>query len=167
MPIKDIDLRREYHRHWIKKRRDEFFADKSCVQCGSLDRLELDHIDPAQKVDHKIWLWAKERREAEIVKCQVLCFDCHCKKTSAENTWVSDTVLLEAVRQAPTIRQALRNLGYASHNYGRVRRLVGLSFSGKTTGSDPVNGSPHRFSRDAHRWGHCWVLSGPLCRHSV
>lgn len=59
---------------------------KSCVQCGECDpqKLQLDHIDmngKATEHDHKIWSWSKERREAEIAKCQVLCKDCHAKKT--------------------------------------------------------------------------------------
>jgi hypothetical protein len=81
MSYKDKSKQREYQRQWIAKRRSDFFADKYCVTCSSRDRLELDHIDPSIKVDHRIWSWSQQRREAEITKCQVLCYDCHQQKT--------------------------------------------------------------------------------------
>lgn len=75
------DKKREYDREWVRKRRATFFAGKCCVKCGSTESLELDHIDPAEKVSHAIWSWREERRLAEAAKCQVLCYKCHKKKT--------------------------------------------------------------------------------------
>lgn len=72
----------KYQREWVAKRRAAFFADRSCEWCGSTKRLELDHIDPSQKVDHKIWSWSEVRRNEEIAKCQILCHDCHLIKTA-------------------------------------------------------------------------------------
>lgn len=68
----------------IAKTRAEFFSGKSCVFCGSTDRLEIDHIDPSTKVSHKIFGWTKERREGELAKCRVLCFVCHNARHSQE-----------------------------------------------------------------------------------
>src|ERR1035437_4652710 len=85
MGYKDPEQRRKYAREWVAKRRVDFFADKRCVQCGSTDRMELDHIDRTQKVSHSIWSWSAKRRNAEIAKCQVLCHDCHVDKT-----WTQD-----------------------------------------------------------------------------
>jgi hypothetical protein len=76
------ETKREYDRKWIAKRRSDFFQDKTCVNCDSSDRLELDHKDPALKIDHKIWSWSEVHRNEEIAKCQVLCHDCHVKKTT-------------------------------------------------------------------------------------
>lgn len=84
MAYKDKEAQREYQRQWVAKRRAEFFADKSCVLCGSTDRLELDHIDPSAKVSHRIWSWSEARRSAEIEKCQVLCYDHHKEKSSRD-----------------------------------------------------------------------------------
>lgn len=78
------EAKREYQRNWIRRRRDAFFRGKSCAKCGSTQNLELDHIDPTKKVDHKIWSWAEHRRLIEIAKCQILCQDCHKEKTSTE-----------------------------------------------------------------------------------
>lgn len=56
-------------------------ANGPCRKCGGSDRLQLDHINPRTKISHDVWLWGKERREAELAKCQVLCTPCHAKKT--------------------------------------------------------------------------------------
>lgn len=44
-------------------------------------QLEIDHIDPRQKLSHRIWSWSPARREAELGKCQVLCQKHHLEKT--------------------------------------------------------------------------------------
>lgn len=85
MPYKDKNKQREYARVWMEKRRQEFFRDKYCVKCRSTQNLELDHINPNEKVSHKIWGWSEERRTKELAKCQVLCHKHHLEKTAEEN----------------------------------------------------------------------------------
>ena len=69
-------------RKWLQNRREKWFKENGpCKNCGSWENLELDHIDPAQKVSHKIWSWSDKRRLEELAKCQVLCYDCHKEKT--------------------------------------------------------------------------------------
>lgn len=76
---------RAYKREWVAKRRADWLAEHGpCVQCGSADFLEVDHIDRTTKIDHNIWSWSQVRRDAELAKCQVLCRDCHLAKTIAE-----------------------------------------------------------------------------------
>ncbi len=78
---------RKYQLAWMKKHRQEWFdINGPCVKCGSRKRLELDHVDPKTKESHKIWSWSEERRNKELKKCQVLCYDCHKKKTAKENS---------------------------------------------------------------------------------
>lgn len=88
MPYKDPEARREYlrkyQREWIAARRAEFFAGKACVDCGSTEQLELDHVNPAEKEHHAIWSWREDRREAEIAKCVVRCRECHTERHAAE-----------------------------------------------------------------------------------
>jgi hypothetical protein len=86
MPYKDKEAQREYQRAWMRKRREEFFNNKVCVNCESSENLELDHIDPDIKIDHKIWSWSKARREEELTKCQVLCYICHLDKSRNEKS---------------------------------------------------------------------------------
>lgn len=80
MPYKDPEVQRAYQRQWVASKRAAYLKDKCCVVCGSKESLEIDHIDREQKVSHRIWSWSLERREAELVKCQVLC---HLEKSFA------------------------------------------------------------------------------------
>lgn len=77
---------RNYRREWMARRRADFFSGKSCVWCGRDTDLQLDHIDPAQKVHHCVWSWSKKRREAELAKCRVLCRPCHERRHAEEAT---------------------------------------------------------------------------------
>lgn len=81
MPYADKDKQREYQRKWIAQRKAEFFEGKMCAICSSAEGLELDHIDDAQKVCHRVWSWSEVRRSAELAKCQVLCGPCHLEKS--------------------------------------------------------------------------------------
>ena|ERR1035438_9308129 len=82
VPLKE-DIKREYQREWLAKRRSEWIEAQGgrCVKCGSVDRLEVDHIDPSTKVASAVWSWSETRRLEELAKCQVLCHDCHKIKT--------------------------------------------------------------------------------------
>lgn len=84
MPYKDKEKQLEYQRNWMRSRRASFFEGKVCVKCNAKKRLELDHIDPTTKVSHAVWSWKEERREKELLKCQVLCYDCHKEKTKKQ-----------------------------------------------------------------------------------
>ena len=84
MPYKNKDKQREYNRRWLAARRSSFFKDKKCINCGSCQSLELDHVNPDEKVTHRIWSWSEKKRNIEIKKCQVLCSSCHKKKTRSQ-----------------------------------------------------------------------------------
>lgn len=79
------ERKREYQREWIRARREAYFKDKSCVHCGSTEPLELDHIDPTTKLINPRNFWSMSdknpKKIEELAKCQVLCHDCHIKKT--------------------------------------------------------------------------------------
>jgi len=77
MPYRTKEEHNAWRRRVYKQRREEFFADKCCIDCGSGIFLEIDHVDPKTKVTHRIWLHAKERREQELQKCVVRCQSCH------------------------------------------------------------------------------------------
>lgn len=78
---------RKYQREWMRSRRNAWI-DKNgpCKHCGSKDNLEIDHIDPKQKElsVNNIWSRKKEVQDAELSKCQVLCHECHIKKTAKD-----------------------------------------------------------------------------------
>ncbi len=64
-----------------------------CVVCGESDPacLDFDHIDPSEKEFHisqSVYMSAKKVQK-EIEKCQVLCANCHRKKTAKQFGWYS------------------------------------------------------------------------------
>lgn len=56
-----------------------------CAECGSIEGLEIDHIDPTEKqfnVGKALAGWAEARLQAELAKCQLLCAVHHAEKTA-------------------------------------------------------------------------------------
>lgn len=111
MPYKDRAEQREYQKIWArrnKKGKEELAAYKAkqrkklrgivleyldthpCVVCGELDPivLEFDHLDPSTKYGSIADLVGRTHGEAtirrEIEKCQVLCANCHRRKTAKQ-----------------------------------------------------------------------------------
>jgi len=84
VPYADLDRQREYQRQWTAKRRSDWLEGKSCVVCGSVENLQIDHIDPTKKISHRIWTWSTVRRDKELAKCQVLCWPHHQEKTRVQ-----------------------------------------------------------------------------------
>lgn len=78
---------RNYQRAWVSTRRKKWLnRNGPCVICGSWRKLEVDHIDPSEKVyeSARIWSLSQPKREAELAKCQVLCHRHHAEKTNRE-----------------------------------------------------------------------------------
>lgn len=78
---------KEYQKNWVKKRRLDWIEQNGpCRRCGSLESLEVDHIDPSLKTMHASALWSRrqEVRDKELANCQVLCKKCHLIKTLSE-----------------------------------------------------------------------------------
>ena len=73
----------------VQKKLIEYLEKNPCVSCGENDilTLDFDHIHNKEKeicyVVGSGWCW--DRVEKEINKCQVLCANCHRKKTHKEN----------------------------------------------------------------------------------
>lgn len=135
MPYVDPEDKRRYAREWRAKRRAAYFVDKICAACGSVDQLQLDHIDPATKIHHSIWSWSAERREAELAKCQVLCKPCHDEKSAGEQlTGESNPAAKLTTIQVAEIREAVRRGAVKSalaREYGVDKTLIGQICSGK------------------------------------
>lgn len=82
----------EYHRKYNKRRyraiREEIIKrlGGKCVRCGTITNLEIDHIDPSTKnFDSNKWLTVSNGvRDGELCKCQLLCKECHIKKSVLE-----------------------------------------------------------------------------------
>jgi hypothetical protein len=82
VPYKDPEHKLAWQRQRNAERRQNWLeANGPCVDCGSWECLEVDHVDASLKVSHKVWSWREERRLAELSKCVVRCHSCHLKKT--------------------------------------------------------------------------------------
>ena len=76
--MRDYNLER-YHR--IRNEAVESLGGQ-CVDCGSRDNLEFDHIDSRSKAFSigRLLNVSKAKREEELTKCQLLCKLCHIAK---------------------------------------------------------------------------------------
>lgn len=82
----------EYMREYMNKRyhrlRTEYLEllGGQCVDCGSLDNLEFDHVDYKQKTYSiaKILTHKRTKVLAELEKCVLRCTDCHIEKSRSE-----------------------------------------------------------------------------------
>jgi 5-methylcytosine-specific restriction endonuclease McrA len=84
---------RKQTRARIRLKLHEFLSSTQCLDCGIRDLavLEFDHRDPLQKeveiaeLIRHVWSWA--RILAEITKCDVVCANCHRKRTARYFGW--------------------------------------------------------------------------------
>jgi len=82
MPHTDPERKRQYQRAWKAKRREEWInTNGPCVDCGTWEDLQVDHVNAADKATHRVFSWSAPRREAELAKCVVRCRPCHVAKT--------------------------------------------------------------------------------------
>lgn len=118
------DKMRSYMKAHYDKRRKEAI-DKlggCCVVCGSKEDLQFDHIDSHTKVAPiaKLWRASLVRFVTELVKCQLLCVDCHVRKSRPE--------LSQAAKKLAVIRReaALVDLvcGTCGDTFSRMRGRV-------------------------------------------
>lgn len=126
MPYSNPEEQRQYQREWLAQRRSKWFAEKTCVECGSPDDLRLDHVDPAQKVDHRIWSWSRERRDTELAKCQVLCLRCHVKKTT-ENGEHCSGIRHGQARYSESVVDAVRVLVESGVSQAKAAALLNVN----------------------------------------
>lgn len=70
-----------------------YLKEHPCVTCGESDPvvLEFDHLDPTTKVStvsHLMLKGSLDELITEIKKCQVLCANCHKRKTARDRNWI-------------------------------------------------------------------------------
>lgn len=83
MPSQDMGayMLRRYHARRAEAVR---LLGGACIKCGTTERLEFDHIDPASKeftIGGSAWNTSKARFLAEVAKCQLLCATHHAEKS--------------------------------------------------------------------------------------
>ena len=69
--------------HWVKS-----YLGDCCVECGSKERLELDHINPSLKDPHTWKRCTITRSREDLLKemdnLRILCHSCHVKHTALQ-----------------------------------------------------------------------------------
>ena len=76
----DVARKRQFLVNYLKQH--------PCVDCGESDLvvLEFDHLrDKEADVAYLVKNASQARLEAEIEKCEVVCCNCHCRRTSKRN----------------------------------------------------------------------------------
>ena len=74
----------------LYKRNKQKCVDKlggKCVECGSTELLQFDHINPLEKSFTITSNFHRKDLDEELAKCQLLCWECHMEKT--KNDWLS------------------------------------------------------------------------------
>lgn len=128
MPYKDRKKQSAYQVAWVRRRRESWFTENGpCVDCGSPDELELDHVNAALKVSHRIWSWSAARRDAELRKCVARCRPCHKRKTveAGELDPVVGEANGSAKLTAPQVR-LIRSLRQQGVIYDRLAQMFAV-----------------------------------------
>lgn len=89
---KNAEVQKERSRRYVEANQVkvwEYLAKHPCVACGEDDPvvLEFDHREPKEKtmaISAAIFEWSWMRIAAEIEKCDVLCANCHRRKTARQ-----------------------------------------------------------------------------------
>lgn len=89
MPYKEYNPKMNDYmkrRYFEKREKALAYLGGQCVECGEVDELVFDHIDPDTKEYSiaKIMCHRWEKVRAELDKCQLLCKDCNKVKTSGD-----------------------------------------------------------------------------------
>jgi len=76
-----------------RKKLIKFFEGKKCVDCGedNLICLEFDHIKGKKRADVARLLgggWSFKSILKEIEKCEIVCANCHMKRTAKTFNWL-------------------------------------------------------------------------------
>ncbi len=75
----------------------DYLKDKKCVICKESDPivLDFDHIDPKTKNNEIGNMmrsgYAWDAIKLEMLKCQIICANCHRRKTAKQNNWYKYT----------------------------------------------------------------------------
>lgn len=77
---------RKYNLNRFYQRKEKAIAQLGgkCVDCGSTENLEFDHVDPTTKsftIGRAIGNIAESKLQEELAKCELRCVECHVEKS--------------------------------------------------------------------------------------
>lgn len=120
-----------YMRKYLKRRYDERRAEGKallggkCAECGSIERLEFDHLNPKTKaldLATQVRTCTREVFLKEVLKCQLLCKGCH-KKRSDHQSSVEHGGGQSGKKNCPCVPCKERKRQYM-HLWKKVRNLL-------------------------------------------
>ena len=134
MPNKDPIKYNEYMKKYVLERHRKRMAQAiallggKCARCGSIQDLDIDHIDPATKafsISKKAAGVSEEKFQAELRKCQLLCRACHNDKSIRERGQLPRGERHGTLTKANTCKCDLCRAAKAAHNkaYKAKRKL--------------------------------------------
>lgn len=139
---------KDYMAERYRKRRAHYLEvlGGKCAICGSDHGLEIDHKIAADKsfdVGKALASMATAKLEAELTKCQLLCYDCHQKKSindAGNRRWKHGTLSGYRWCKCPQCKEAKANY---MRTYKRPRRCGSkvdrLASNEFHAGSSPVS----------------------------
>lgn len=134
-----------YHRRMNEAREQ---LGGACTECGSVEDLEFDHVDPATKeftIGQGAAGFSEARLQAELAKCQLLCHECHVEKSRRDGD-MSHMVLGERNGSTKlTVAQVLEIRGLLEAG-GRTLHSIAIAFG--------VSDGNVRAIRDGRTWQH-------------
>jgi hypothetical protein len=101
----------------------EHLLEHPCADCGEADPvvLEFDHVDGKEREVSALLALAVPltRLEAEIARCEVVCVNCHRRRTATRAGWsLLDPGSVAKLRSRPRVR---RNVAWLYEQLGRSR----------------------------------------------
>jgi len=116
----DREYHRDYSREYYHKRKQEIIEKMGgkCVCCGSVTDLQFDHIIPTTKSFpiSKLLNFSKKKIDEEILKCQLLCKECHLNKSridwSISNGGTNNANAVFSEAQVIELREEFSNIKF-------------------------------------------------------
>lgn len=93
--LEDQKARSQGYKKANRKLLWDYFESHPCVDCGEKDPIVLqsDHIDPKTKlfnIGESISSYSWSTIQAELVKCETRCANCHARRTAIQQRWYCD-----------------------------------------------------------------------------
>jgi hypothetical protein len=154
---------------YYKQRRSffEYLGQFNCVQCGSEEELQFDHIDPRNKLFTIGKLWPTKFLPLvfkELDKCQVLCKPCHDKKSAKQHS----QRILDIGFSHGTIYGFMKKKCKCESCIKRQQEWYGIRNKARRTNGarEPYNQpSPHGTRKTYHRGCKCSLCRAANAKH--
>lgn len=138
----------EYMKARYKQRRELAYAKLGgvCAKCGSIERLEIDHVDRTKKEMSFTGMFCVglPRFYKELEKCQLLCYQCHRAKTLVDLGFKAGAGAHGGITCAVRHCKPICDLCRATRNKYNRERKRRVRLAAKNSGGEPAGTAAHR-----------------------